>query len=127
MKQLFGIAFLCMFTTAVVAEDCRLQGGWKSDAARTLAGINSARLRDPETLNAISDDLFGHMIHEWTCTEYRERFDTQSESIAVAYETVAESEYSITVRVLSDPAYVLSVVWEGECYKLPVAGHDFYE
>jgi len=127
LKLQFFVMLVFMLTTAASADDCRLQGVWKSDAARTLASINSTKLSDPETLNAVSDDLFGHMVHEWTCTEYRERIDTQSESFAVTYDTVAESEYSTTVKVLVDPEYMMTMVWEGECYKVPVAGHDFFE
>lgn len=127
MKRLLYMTLVCLLTTAALADDCRLQGVWKSDAARTLSGIDSTKMTDASALNAISHGLFGHMTHEWTCTGFREWFDTQNESITVAYEILSDSDSATTLEVLTEPEYVLSLAWEGECYKLPVAGHDFYE
>lgn len=98
------------------AEQCRLNGTWKSDAARTLAAI--ADRADPAALNVLSSDVFGHMIHEWTCTEMRAWFDDGKRPEPSPY-TIVESEAdSVVVSFPNDKNLVLRIIFEGECYKV---------
>ena len=127
MRQFLAIAIACISTTTVIAEECALQGRWRSDAARTLASISSSNLADASTINTLSEDLFGHMIHDWSCTEFSTWFDAQGPGEPVPYDVLESNEESITVRVSGQATFELRMEWEGECYKIPVAGHDFQE
>ena len=69
-----------------VAADCPLQGKWKSDAARTLADIATRDTFDGDDLNLVSQDFFGHIIHEWTCAEFRAYPEGSEPADAVEYQ-----------------------------------------
>jgi hypothetical protein len=112
------ILIVMALAAASQAEQCRLNGTWRSDSARTLAAI--ADKSDPAALNALSSDLFGHMIHEWTCTEMRAWFDDGKRPEASPY-TVVEADADADVMIVSfsdSEDVVLRITFEGECYKV---------
>jgi len=98
------------------AEGCRLSGVWKSDAARTLAAI--AVTSDPKALNTLSDGFFGHMIHEWTCTEMRAWLDDDERGRPVGYKIVESEGNSVVVSFPDGSEQNLRLTFEGECYKI---------
>ena len=107
--------------------DCPLQGLWKSDAARTLADIAAHGMLRGAGVNRISDDYFGHFIHEWTCTGMRGWFDYEKQPTLRPYEIVEQTSESLHVEFLDDPADDMRIQFEGECYKLVVADTKWHE
>ena len=72
------IAFLLVTFSATElsrAAECPLKGVWKSDAAKTLADIAATNAMSDRAASALSDNTYGHMTHEWTCTDVRAGFD----------------------------------------------------
>ena len=110
-----------------MAADCPLQGKWKSDSARTLADIGTRDTFDAEALNAVSQDLFGHMIHEWTCTEFRAYFEDSEPADAVTYQIHDREAESFIVTVHGETEFELKIALEGACYKVRIGGRQFFE
>jgi hypothetical protein len=111
-----SLSLLAIVLPAASEAECRLEGTWKSDSARTLAAI--AARSDPVALNALSNDLFGHMIHEWTCTHMRAWFDDQNPPKPVPYNVVEVGADSIVVSFPESEDVVLRITFEGECYNV---------
>ena len=127
MRTLLTIALIFFPALAVLADDCPLQGKWKSDAARTLADFAARETLKAGAANAISQDFFGHMIHEWTCTEFRAYLDDSEPGEAVMYKIHdRESEYFI-VTVHGETEFELQVALEGACYKVRILGRQSHE
>jgi len=110
-----------------MAADCPLQGKWKSDAARTLADIATRDTFDADALNAVSQDLFGHIIHEWTCTEFRAYPEGSEPADAVEYQIHEHEAESIIVIIGGEREIELKIVLEGACYKVLQSGRQFFE
>ena len=127
MRTLLTIALIWFPALAVMADDCPLQGKWKSDAARTLADIATRDTFDADAMNAVSQDLFGHVIHEWTCTEFRAYFDYSERGEAVAYQIHEHEAESIIVIIGGEREIEWKIVLEGACYKVLQSGRQFYE
>jgi len=127
MRTLLIIALIWFPALAVAADDCPLQGKWKSDAARTLADIATRDTFEADAMNAVSQDLFGHVIHEWTCTGFRAYFDNSEPAEAVAYRIHDREAESFIVTVQGETEFELKIALEGACYKIRVAGRQFYE
>ncbi len=104
-----------------------MQGKWKSDAARTLADIAPRDTLDTDAMNAVSQDLFGHMIHEWTCTEFRAYVDDSEPAEAVTYQIHDRETESFVVTVHGVNEFELKIALEGACYKVLISGRRFYE
>jgi hypothetical protein len=109
------------------AAECPLQGTWRSDAARTLADIAANSAVPAHALNSYSDDIFGHEIHEWSCTETRFWFDYQPRPKPTAYQVVPESADSYLVTVLGEESLEIRLEFEGDCYKILSASQKYYE
>jgi hypothetical protein len=107
--------------------DCPLEGTWKSDASMTLADIAANNAMSPRAMGALSDDFFGHMIHEWTCTELRAGFDRDPRPDPVAYRVTERTSESLLVTFLGEEESELRLVWEGSCYKIRFAARQFHE
>jgi len=127
MRTLLTIALIWFPALVVMADDCPLQGKWKSDAARTLADIATRDTFDADAMNAVGQDLFGHMIHEWTCTEFRAYSDNSETGEAVTYQIHDLEAESFIVTVHGETEYELKFALEGVCYKVLVSGRQFYE
>jgi hypothetical protein len=86
MKILAGTVLL-LLTPCVSASvaDCPLNGRWKSDAPRTLADIAAHDALSDSAKSSLSDDFFGHMIHEWTCNSMTAWFDYQQRPQAMPF------------------------------------------
>ena len=110
-----------------MAADCPLQGKWKSDSARTLADIGTRDTFDAEALNAVSQDLFGHMIHEWTCTEFRAYPEGSEPGDAVEYQIDDREAESFIVTFHGETEFELQFALEGACYKVLIGQRQFYE
>ncbi len=127
MRTLLTIALIWFPALVVMADDCPLQGKWKSDAARTLADIATRDTFEADAMNAVSQDLFGHMIHEWTCTEFRAYFDDSEPGEAVTYQIHDLEAASFIVTVHGETEFELKFALEGVCYKVRISGRQFYE
>ena len=110
-----------------LAGECPLAGRWKSDAARTLAEVAAAPGVRREAMNPLSDDLFGHMNHEWTCTELLAWLDDDEPGEPVAYRIVERDSDSLLVTFPGGAENDLRVVFEGECYKIQSQHQDYSE
>jgi len=109
------------------AEECPLEGRWKSDAARTLAEVAIELEARPEAMNVLSADLFGHMNHEWTCTDLVAWLDDDEPGEPISYRIVEQDSESMLVTFPSGDENDLSVVFEGECYKIQLQGRSYRE
>ncbi len=127
MRTLLAIALIWFPSLAVMADDCPLQGKWTSDAARTLADIATRDTFEADAMNAVSQDLFGHMIHEWSCTEFRAYFDNSEPAEAVTYQIRDRKAESFIVTVHGETEFELKIALEGACYKVRIGGRQFYE
>ena len=127
MRTLLINALVWFPALAVAADDCPLQGKWRSDAARTLADIASRDTFEADAMNAVSQDFFGHMIHEWTCTGFRSYFDNSEPAEAVAYRIHDHEAESFIITMQAETALELKITMEGACYKIRVPGRQFYE
>ena len=127
MRALLTISIILFPAIGALAADCPLQGKWKSDAARTLADIATRDSFEDGALNAVSEDLFGHMIHEWTCTEFRAYFEDSEPADAVTYQIHEREAESFIVTVHGATEFELKIALEGACYKVLVGGRQFYE
>ena len=127
MRTLLTIALILFPALAVLADDCPLQGKWKSDAARTLADIATRDTLEAGAINAVSQDFFGHMIHEWTCTEFRAYLDDSEPGEAVSYKIHDREAESFIVTVHGETEFELQVALEGECYKVRIGeSHEYF-
>ena len=127
MRTLLTIALFSFPALAVLADDCPLQGKWKSNAARTLADIATRNTFDADAMNAVSQDLFGHIIHEWTCTEFRAYLDDSESAEAIAYQIDDREAESFIVTFHGETEFEFQLVLEGACYKVLIGGRQFYE
>ena len=109
------------------AKECPLEGRWKSDAARTLAEVAIELEARPEAMNALSADLFGHMNHDWTCTDLVAWLDDDEPGEPISYRIVERDSESMLVTFPSGAESDLSVVFEGECYKIQFQGQRYRE
>jgi len=107
--------------------ECPLQGTWKSDAPRTLADIAARDALSGLGKNAVSADLFGHMIHEWTCTDLRAWFDYESRGEPMPYRIAERTPDSLLIVFPDDPNADLKLIFEGECYKMYIEPKGFHE
>ena len=128
MKALLALGLIVLSLPAFAdPAECRLNGVWKSDAARTLADIAANQAMSPRAMSAVSADLFGHMTHEWTCSTLRAWFDYQSRADAVPYKVLNTSTESIVVTFPDGSDYDLRLVFEGECYKIRFSDKAYHE
>jgi hypothetical protein len=127
VRTLLTIALISFPALGATADDCPLQGKWKSDAARTLADIATRDTFNGEAKNAISQDLFGHVIHEWTCTGFRAYVDDSEPAEAVTYRIHDREAESFIVTIHGQTEFEMRVVFEGACYKVRNPGRQFYE
>lgn len=117
------IVTLLALAAASEAEECPLNGTWKSDAARTLAAI--ADKSPPAALNVLSKDFFGHMVHEWTCTGMRAWFDYYERPEPTPYTVVESDVNSVVVSFPDSSDGDLRLIFEGECYKVQLGEERF--
>jgi hypothetical protein len=127
LKIFLTIALIWIPSFTVLADDCPLQGRWKSDAARTLADIANRDSFEADELSAVSQDLFGHVIHEWTCTEFRAYFDYSEPAEAVPYRIHDLDAEAFIVTVHGETEVELKIALEGACYKVLTGGRKFFE
>ena len=131
-RTVFTIALIGFPALTAAADDCPLQGKWKSDEARTLADISTIDTISAGAANAVSQDVFGHMIHEWTCTEFRAYPDDSKPDEAVTYRIESREAELYVVTVYGSTVYGateidLKIAFEGACYKVQMPGRKFYE
>jgi hypothetical protein len=130
MKTLVALLLIGFAAPTIAgAADCPLQGVWKSDAARTLADIAARNALSPRGMTAVSADFFGHMIHEWTCTELRAWFDYHPRQNPVSYQITESTPDSLLVTFPSSDDNDLHLIFEGECYKIlfePQTYHEYF-
>ena len=128
MKTL-ALLLLVIFSAAAHSQptDCPLQGTWKSDAARTLADIAARDALSDRGKSAVSNDFFGHMIHEWSCTDLRAWFDYHSRAEPMPYHIAERTSDSLLIAFPDDPNADLRIVFEGECYKMFLEPQGYYE
>ncbi len=128
MRTCAVLALLALSVPALCeAADCPLQGTWKSDAPRTLADIAANDAMSPRAMSALSDDFFGHMIHEWTCTELRGGFDRDPPPEPVTYRIAEQTAEHLLVTFPGKEETDLRLVWEGNCYKIRFADRQYHE
>ena len=104
-----------------------MKGKWKSDAARTLAEIASKDTFAGEEKNAASQDLFGHMIHHWTCTSFKAYRGDSEAAEAFPFQIRNRDAVSFTAIISGRTEFEMDIVMEGECYKVLNPGRRFYE
>lgn len=78
-------------------------------------------------MSAFSDDFFGHMIHEWTCTELRAWFDRDPRPDPVAYRITERTPETLLVTFPGEEESDLRLVFEGDCYKIRFAERQYHE
>lgn len=130
MRFLLVITLLFFPALSHAEDDCPLQGKWKSDAARTLADVASRGTFDGDEKNAASQDLFGHVIHHWTCTGFRAYSgdsDDSDPTDAVPYRVHNRNADSFIVTISGQTECEMNISFEGECYKVLNPGRQFYE
>ena len=128
MKALATLPLLGLAAPTIAeTSDCPFQGVWKSDTARTLADIGAGKGLSPSETNAFSYDLFGHMIHEWTCTELRAWFDFDPRPDPIAFRITQATPKSVSVTFPDGEEADLRLIFEGECYKIRFASKTFHE
>ena len=127
MRTLLTIALIWFPALGAAADDCPLQGKWKSDAARTLADIATRDTFDGDAMNAASQDLFGHVIHEWTCTGFRAYRDDSESGEAIAYQIDDREAESFIVTLHGETEFEMKISLEGACYKVQNPRRQFYE
>lgn len=129
MKALLTLGLVTLSSAAMSdPAQCPLQGRWKSDAARTLADIVGNEAMSLRAMNlVVSADLFGHMTHEWTCTELRAWFDYDARAEATPYTIREMDAESVSVTFPDSSEQDLRIVFEGSCYKIRFADRQYYE
>jgi hypothetical protein len=128
MKTPAAIVLLALIGPALCeAADCPLQGTWKSDAPRTLADIAANHAMSPRAMSTLSDDFFGHMVHEWSCTELRAGFDRDPPPDPIAYQVAELTSEWLLVTFPGEEEADLRLIWEGECYKIRFAERQYHE
>jgi len=128
MKTLAALLFLALSGPALCeSAPCPLHGTCKSDATRTLADIAANDAMSRTSMNAISNDFFGHMIHEWTCTELTAKFDYQPHYQPMAYRIAEHTSEFLLVTFPGDEEGDLRLVWEGDCYKIRFGNNRYHE
>jgi hypothetical protein len=78
-------------------------------------------------MSALSADFFGHMVHEWTCTELRAGFDRDPRPEPMTYQVTEHTAESLLVTFPDDIELDLRLVWEGDCYKIRFAERKYHE
>ena len=133
-RVLISMKTLCFLVLVAISgaawsdpAECPLQGAWKSDAARTLADIAARDALSSQGKNAVSTDFFGHMIHEWTCTELRAWFDYQTRAEPMPYRIAERTPDSLLIEFPDDPNADLKLTFEGACYKMYLEHKGFNE
>ena len=127
MRTTLTIVLFWFPALVAAADDCPLLGKWKSDEARTLASISTTDALSAGAANAISQDVFGRMIHEWTCTDFRAYPDDSESADAVTYRIEGREAEWYVVTVYGATEYELRIAVEGECYKVQMPARKFYE
>ncbi len=127
MRTVLTIALIWFPALVAAADDCPLQGKWKSDEARTLADISTRDTISAGAANAVSQGVFGHMIHEWTCTEFRAYPDDSEPAEAVTYRITGREAEWFVVTIYGATEYELKISLEGACYKVQEPARRFYE
>lgn len=128
MKLLPGSILLLLAHSAVASPaNCPLNGTWKSDAARTLADIGARDALSDSSKSALSNDFFGHMVHEWTCSSLTAWFDYQQRPEAMPYMLTESTSDSVVVHLTNDSQPDLRLTFEGDCYKMWYETKGFHE
>jgi len=129
MKALLTIGLVAVSSAALTDPvQCPLQGTWKSDAARTLADIVGNDAMSPMGMTlSVSADLFGHMTHEWTCTELRAWFDYDVRAEATPYKILEMDAESVLVTFPDGSEHDLRIIFEGSCYKIRFGDRRYHE
>ena len=128
MRILAGLALFLLAPCALASPaDCPLNGTWRSDAPRTLADIAARDALSDSSKTSLSNDFFGHMIHEWTCNSLTAWFDYQQRPDAVPYVLTDIASDSVVVHFADDFAPDLRLTFEGNCYKMWYESKGFYE
>lgn len=109
------------------AQNCRIAGVWKSNEKLTLKNMESARLTDKQR-QVLSNNLFGKLIHNYTCQTLTTTFEGQVETFPL--QSMKEWGDTVTV-VYHDPsrrANVKSILtFTGNCFSVPVGRLGFEE
>lgn len=121
------ILFLLAHSAVGSPAECPLNGTWKSDAPRTLADIAARNALSDSAKTSLSDDFFGHMIHEWTCSGLTAWFDYQQRPEARPYMLMETTSDSVLVHFTDDSEPDLRLIIEGDCYKMQYESKGFYE
>jgi hypothetical protein len=128
MKTLIAL-LLAIFSVTALSQpaECPLKGVWKSDAAKTLADIAANNAMSARAMSALSDDFYGHMTHEWTCTSLRAWFDRDKRAEPVPYRTSELTTESVLVTFPNGDESDLRLIFEGDCYKIRFGHQKYYE
>ncbi len=78
-------------------------------------------------MNVFSDDIFGHMIHEWSCTGLRAWLDHGERPEPVLYQVATQTPESLLVTFPKGDEADLTLMLEGECYKIRFDDRKYYE
>ena len=78
-------------------------------------------------MSALSHDFFGHMVHEWSCTELRAGFDRDPPTDPIAYQVAEQNAESLLVTFPGKEESDLRLVWEGDCYKIRFTDKPYHE
>lgn len=127
LRTILTIVLIWFPVLDAVADDCPLQGKWKSDEARTLANISTIDSLSAGAANAVSQDVFGRVIHEWTCTEFRAYPYDSEPADAVTYRIEGREAEWYVLTVYGATEYELKIALEGACYKVQMPARKFYE
>jgi hypothetical protein len=128
MRTLIAFLFAAFGATALgQPTECPLHGVWKSDAAKTLADIAATNAMSAQAMSGLSDDFYGHMTHEWTCTDLRAWFDRDKRPEPVPYRISELTTESVLVTFPNGSESDLRLVFEGDCYKVRFEKQKYYE
>jgi len=127
MHRCIAVTVVGLGVANLAVAECPLSGTWKSNAAMTLAGIAASSDARAESMNVLSDDVFGHMVHSWTCAELLAWFDHEDPGKPVPYRIVEQDEQSIWVSFPGGEENDLRLVFEGDCYRIRFEGQHYAE
>ena len=84
-------------------------------------------LSDSSKVALSSDSVFGHMLHEWTCTDVRLWFDYEDRAEPKPYRIVEQTEGEWLIEIAGEPEERVHLTFEGECYKVLQPTRNFFE
>jgi hypothetical protein len=92
-----------------------------------LADMVARSAKSPESMNFLSDDIFGHMTHEWQCREVRAGMDYEDPGAWHEYEVRERDAVTVFVTFPDGFNPDFRLIFEGSCYKVFSEDHKHYE